>query len=274
MERVYKLALVLLVAAFALIALSFSLPREFGLKRASTVRVNGLGEGWTAIWLDTNDQVTITLPKLSNGTFSITGEGYNYTDVFWDTASFTVLFKGSSGLYNISLVSEVPLDYFNVSVSGARFTWVHNLLAVAGLVMLAASPGSIFFYYLTRQYPDTKTDVVEGVAVTCRTKGYDRHECQLRLPASLDEGVRARLRSTLLDFLARHNYVYTELTGDLIYARHQTGRNEVFMNVGRDVVTLEYRVRKLLARGSGDLEWVFEEVREVARAILGYFRPY
>ncbi|AFK51311.1 hypothetical protein TCELL_0887 [Thermogladius calderae 1633] len=270
MERVYKLALILASVAFALIVLSFSLPREFGLKMVSTVGVNGSGEGWTIIWLDTNDQVTVALPKLSNGTFSITGGGYNYTDVFWDTTSFTVLFKGSSGLYNISLVSEVPLDYFNVSVSGARFTWVHNLLAVAGLVMLAASPGSIFFYYLTKQYPDTKSDVVEGVAVTCRTKGYDRHECQLRLPASLDEGVKTRLRSALVDFYTHHNYVCTELTGDLIYARHRRGRNEVFINVGREVVTFQYRVRKFLAHGSRDLEWVFKEVRDVARATLGY----
>jgi hypothetical protein len=118
------------------------------------------------------------------------------------------------------------------------------------------------------------TDVVGGLTLTCKTKGYDRHECQLRFPAPLDEGVRARLRSALLDFFTRHNYVYTELTGDLVYARHRTGRNEVFANVGREAVTFEYRVRKFLARGSGDLEWVFEEVREVARATLGFFRAY
>jgi len=268
LSKIALISLILAVLGVSLIVGSFTLPRELGLKKQHTLNLGGQSSASVETWLDSGDQITVTLPALSNGSIAISGSEYNYTDVFYDVASFTIFFNGPSGLYNISIRGQGGLSLVNVSVVGYKYSVVQNIVSAVGFTTLIAGPGLYYGYHLTRRQPDTKEGGVGGVSVVCRTLGYDRHRCTIK-PAErgAESTLGEEVLSALYRFLEEKGYQWRVLEDRVLFARHKTGRNELTIIIGPSQVSVDYRVRKLLAKGSRDLEWVFGEAFELASLI-------
>lgn len=268
MSRIALISLILAVLGVFLMVSSFTLPRELGLKKLHTLTLEGRPSASVETWLDRGDQVTVTLPALSNGSIAITGSEYNFTDVFYDVESFTIFFNGPSGLYNLSIQVREGLGLVNVSVVGFKYSVLQNIVSAIGFLTLVAGPGIYYGYHLTRRQPDTKEGGVGGASVVCRTVGYDRHNCSIKLEEhGVEDALKEEILSAVCQFLEEEGYRWRMFKDRILFARHKSGRNELTIIIGPGQVSVDYRVRKLLAKGSRDLEWVFDEAFELASLI-------
>lgn len=246
--------------ALALASSQLLAPKVQGVKASV-----GLGEGPAAsatLWLAEGDIVAFKFDSLANGTLSISGSGGTFVDSFREVKEFAVLHRLPSGLYNITVeFSGEPPKRAVVEVVGPRPSPLSDALAVAGLALLAASPGYVYAYYYrkAREYPGEAP--LEGGG-SCRTLGYNRHECVLPFAGDPERALAA-----LAQRLESMGYAVRRAAGALFCASRRGKRRELVVEAAPGAVRLRYLVARARSHGSRDLAWVVEEARALAGAL-------
>ncbi|WP_440059327.1 hypothetical protein ACSU1N_05945 [Thermogladius sp. 4427co] len=265
-KKLLASVLALIVIGIALMLVSFNMPKELAFKKEYFFRNPGSYVS-VSLWLDKGDMITFKMPMSVNGTLTLQGQENVFRDNFYDVSTFSILVQSPSGLYNLTISFATPPGNLSIEVRGYKFSMVQNLLGAFGLILLLSTPFILYVYYYSqgRKYPDIVDLEVSGVRISCKSIGYDRHECVLSFETDLEKDIAGKVEACLASIAYHH---ITKVSHSILYARHRKMRNELLVDVRNNSVVLSYRVRKAIARGSMDLSWISREAAEIVKCIL------